>query len=51
MEVPVPPESFSSLPQELKDGGRIRVEPVLFNIGINQQQSLAERYQHTPETL
>ncbi|XP_037538296.1 type II inositol 3,4-bisphosphate 4-phosphatase [Nematolebias whitei] len=44
VEVPVPPESFSSLPQELKDGGRIRVEPVLFNIGINQQQSLAERF-------
>lgn len=48
VEVPVPPEPFSSLPQELKDGGRIRVEPVLFNIGINQQQSLAERYPHTP---
>lgn len=45
VEVPVPPENFESLPQELK-GCLIRVYPVLFNIGINQQQSLAERYAH-----
>ncbi|XP_047438255.1 type II inositol 3,4-bisphosphate 4-phosphatase-like isoform X1 [Mugil cephalus] len=44
VEVPVPPENFRLLPQELKDGSLIRVEPVLFNIGINQHQSLAERF-------
>uniref|UniRef100_A0A3Q0RA00 Inositol polyphosphate-4-phosphatase type II B n=1 Tax=Amphilophus citrinellus TaxID=61819 RepID=A0A3Q0RA00_AMPCI len=39
VEVPLPPEIFSSLPQELKDGPLIRVDPVLFNIGINQHQT------------
>ncbi|RVE60836.1 hypothetical protein OJAV_G00184340 [Oryzias javanicus] len=44
VEVPLPPETFRSLPEELKAGCLIRVESILFNIGINQQQSLAERF-------
>ncbi|CAN9509346.1 unnamed protein product [Ophioblennius macclurei] len=44
VEVPLPPENFVALPAELKDGRLIPVEAVLFNIGINQQQSLAERF-------
>ncbi|KAM9717565.1 type II inositol 3,4-bisphosphate 4-phosphatase-like isoform 2-T2 [Menidia menidia] len=42
--VPLAPEDFKALPRKLRDGGLIRVEPVLFNIGINQHQSLAERF-------
>ncbi|XP_040887532.1 type II inositol 3,4-bisphosphate 4-phosphatase-like isoform X2 [Toxotes jaculatrix] len=44
VEVPLTPETFGPLPQQLKEGRLIRVHPVLFNIGINQQQSLAERF-------
>uniref|UniRef100_A0A4W6BU28 Inositol polyphosphate-4-phosphatase type II B n=1 Tax=Lates calcarifer TaxID=8187 RepID=A0A4W6BU28_LATCA len=44
VEVPLTTEMFGPLPQELKEGRLIRVHPVLFNIGINQQQSLAERF-------
>uniref|UniRef100_UPI0037E9B662 type II inositol 3,4-bisphosphate 4-phosphatase-like isoform X5 n=1 Tax=Semicossyphus pulcher TaxID=241346 RepID=UPI0037E9B662 len=42
--VPLPQETFRSLPQEVKEGRLIQVHPALFNIGINQQQSLAERF-------
>ncbi|XP_030018149.1 type II inositol 3,4-bisphosphate 4-phosphatase-like isoform X2 [Sphaeramia orbicularis] len=44
VKVPLPSETFASLPQELKEGHLIRLHPVFFNIGINQQQSLAERF-------
>uniref|UniRef100_A0A8C5N6B7 Type II inositol 3,4-bisphosphate 4-phosphatase-like n=1 Tax=Gouania willdenowi TaxID=441366 RepID=A0A8C5N6B7_GOUWI len=44
INVPLPSESFASLPSELKDGCLIPICPVLFNIGINQQQSFAERF-------
>ncbi|KAK7910090.1 hypothetical protein WMY93_014774 [Mugilogobius chulae] len=44
VNVQLPPENFSSLPQELREGHLIQMHPVFFNIGINQQQSLAERF-------
>uniref|UniRef100_A0A4W5LVN3 Uncharacterized protein n=1 Tax=Hucho hucho TaxID=62062 RepID=A0A4W5LVN3_9TELE len=43
VEVPLPSETYLLLPGELRDGRDLRVHPLLFNIGINQQQSLAER--------
>ncbi|KAM6949242.1 type II inositol 3,4-bisphosphate 4-phosphatase-like [Aplochiton taeniatus] len=44
VEVPLPADTFGLLPGELRAGCLIRLHPVLFNIGINQQQSLAERF-------
>lgn len=39
--VPLPAHLFAKLPQELKDGGSIRIVPVVFNVGINEKASFA----------
>nr|KAG5706290.1 hypothetical protein BaRGS_026072 [Batillaria attramentaria] len=47
VQIPVQPEVFQRLPAELQSGKLVKVCPVFFNIGINEEATYAEKFGST----
>ena len=44
VSIPLHKENFQKLPNNLQKGERIKIIPILFNVGINEHATIAERY-------
>ena len=44
VSIPLHEENFKKLPMELQNGFEVPIYPVVFNVGINEHATIAERF-------